>query len=439
MTQRLGGRYEILQSLGSGTFGKTFLAKDSHLPGSPLCVVKQLKPELRNEADLEIARRLFNTEAEVIHQLGSHPQIPQLFAYFEQDQEFYLVQEFIDGQDLDTELTAGTKQDESYVIPLLKDLLGILSYVHQNNVIHRDIKPSNVIRRKTGQLVLIDFGAVKQIGTIMGKPSGTMLSTVMIGTPGYMPSEQSAGKPRFSSDVYAVGMMAIQALTGISPHELPEDHKTGEINWQHLAQVNDDLADILTKMVRYDWRERYPSAIEVLEAINGLEKEPFQATEPFFKIDQKSEETKVSQKFQSKASKKGLEDLFSPGEFSRKIDDFFGGFIPQNSIGFEEFVSAYDSILNITPKDYYTWYKRGIELEKLGRYQEAITSFNQVLKLQPNYYQAWFHKGNIYLILESYEEAIRSYNKVLEINPDFQEAINNRKIAMDELRRQRFR
>ena len=265
----LSGRYEIIQSLGSGSFGQTFLAKDSHLPGTPPCVVKQLKPEVRNDAELEIARRLFNEEAKVIHKLGSHPQIPQLFAYFEKDREFYLVQEFIDGQDLYGELTLGRKHSESYVIELLKDLLGILSYVHENNVIHRGIKPSNIICRQDGKLVLIDFGAVKQMGTIVGQVPGTMLSTVMIGTPGYMPSEQSAGKPRFSSDVYAVGMTAIQALTGVNPRNLPVD-RYQEIIWRDRVKVSDKLAYFLTKMTRYDHKTRYQTASEALDALQSI-------------------------------------------------------------------------------------------------------------------------------------------------------------------------
>jgi serine/threonine protein kinase len=157
---------------------------------------------------LQAAKRLFNREAEVLYQLGNHNQIPRLFAHFEEEQEFYLVQEFIEGHELRQELPVGKKLSENFVIALLKEVLEILAFVHQQNVIHRDIKPSNLVRRKQdGKLVLIDFGAVKQFGTQVINSQGATSFTIAIGSPGYMPNEQIAGKPRFSSDIYAVGML----------------------------------------------------------------------------------------------------------------------------------------------------------------------------------------------------------------------------------------
>lgn len=232
MGKILSNRYEIIKPIGSGAFGQAFLAKDNHLPGKPHCVVKHFKPEVINDKELQIARRLFNFEAEAIYKLGIHPQIPQLFAHFEENQEFYLVQEFIDGQDLSKEIQPDQPLHETYVIDLLKDILEVLAFVHDKNVIHRDIKPENLIRRQDEKIVLIDFGAVKQINTQLGNLPNTGFKTIMIGTLGYMPSEQSNGKPRLSSDIYAVGMIGIQALTGKHPHELSEDSQTGEINWR---------------------------------------------------------------------------------------------------------------------------------------------------------------------------------------------------------------
>ena len=145
----------------------------------------------------------------------------------------------------------------------------VLAFVHQNNIIHRDIKPHNIIRRQEGQLVLIDFGGVKQVGTQWLKAKQSSVS-IGIGTPGYMPSEQAQNKPRLSSDVYAVGIIAIQALTGLKPTQFPEDAETGEIAWHDQADVRDDLAVIIDKMTRYDWRQRFPSAVVVLGSIKGL-------------------------------------------------------------------------------------------------------------------------------------------------------------------------
>jgi len=160
--QTLRNRYHIIKSLVQGGFGATYLAKDLDLPGHPYCVVKQLKPEKPDPNLLLIARRLFNTEAEVLYKLGKlHDRIPNLSAHFEENGEFYLVQDFIEGHDLRKELTPGKKLSESYTIALLQNILEILVVVHQQGVIHRDIKPANLMRRQDGKIVLIDFGAVK--------------------------------------------------------------------------------------------------------------------------------------------------------------------------------------------------------------------------------------------------------------------------------------
>jgi eukaryotic-like serine/threonine-protein kinase len=269
----LGGRYKVISHLGAGGFGQTFLAEDLHLPGHPPCVLKQLKPEINNDNTLQMARRCFNTEAEVLYQLGIHDRIPRLLAHFEEDKEFYLAQEFIEGKPLTQELVEGKAWSEAYVIDLLKDLLHVLSFVHQQQVIHRDIKPSNLIRRKQdNRIELIDFGAVKQVGTqgAIDPESGLTNVTISIGTKGYMPNEQLAGKPRFSSDIYAVGILGIQALTGVHPRHFEEDAQ-GEIAWHYRAvQVSAGLKAILDRMVSYDFRSRYRDAVEALEALQQL-------------------------------------------------------------------------------------------------------------------------------------------------------------------------
>lgn len=267
----LGGRYQIVQPLAQGGFGRTFKAQDLHMPGHPLCVVKQLKPQVSSAEELRVARRLFDTEAQVLYQLGSHPQIPTLLAHFEENQEFYLAQELIQGHAL-TEERLGQPWTEAQVVAFLGDLLGVLAFVHAKGVIHRDLKPSNLIRRRADhRMVLIDFGAVKQVSTQLQSQRSGLSHTISIGTQGYMPSEQLAGRPHFSSDLYAVGMLGIQALTGYAPTDLHPDPQSGELDWRGYApQRCPALLDFLDRLVRYDFRARYRHGTEALAALRQL-------------------------------------------------------------------------------------------------------------------------------------------------------------------------
>lgn len=266
----LAGHYKVIQSLGAGGFGQTYIAEDIHRPGHPKCVVKYLKPASNDPNLLPTARRLFESEAEILEKLGDHPQIPRLLAHFEENQEFFLVQEFIEGHPLSAELQSRQPWSEPQVIELLRDVLSILEFVHSQGVIHRDLKPDNLIRRSSdGKLVLIDFGAIKQVRTHMATP-GQVTATVAIGTPGYMPTEQGQGKPRPNSDLYALGMIALQAITGKPPNQLPEDPQTGEIIWQNLVPVSAGLAEVLSRLVRYHFKDRYQSVTEASHALQQL-------------------------------------------------------------------------------------------------------------------------------------------------------------------------
>lgn len=271
LNQILAGHYRVIRTLGEGGCAKTYIAEDLHRPGHPQCVVKYLKPSSKDPIYLLNTRRLFQREAEILEKLGQHSQIPRLLAYFEHDQEFYLVQEFIEGFTLTKELPRGHRWTERKVILLLRDILSILEFVHSYGVIHRDIKPSNLIRRNSdGRLVLIDFGAVKQILSSTGiEETSEKYTTIAIGTQGYMPTEQARGKPRLNSDLYALGMVGIQALTGVSPLRLQED-ADGEVLWQDQAQVSTELATILSQMIRYHFRDRYQSSTQVLQDLQPL-------------------------------------------------------------------------------------------------------------------------------------------------------------------------
>ncbi len=262
----LGARYRVIQILGSGGFGHTYIAEDMQRPGNPRCVLKHLTFSSNDPDMLTQVRRLFQAEAETLEKLGQHDQIPRLLAYFEENCEFYLVQEFIEGHPLSQELAEGVRFSEHQVTALLDDVLGILAYVHEQGVIHRDVKPDNLIRRQSDRkLVLIDFGAVKTLGsTLLESQSETSPVSIPIYTSGYGASEQCLGRPRYSSDIYSLGMVGIQALTGMRPSQLPHEFTTCEVIWRDQVEVSEPLARVLNHMVRYHVTDRYPTAIAAL-------------------------------------------------------------------------------------------------------------------------------------------------------------------------------
>lgn len=148
-------RYWATKILGQGGFGRTFLAVDEDKPSKPPCVIKQFLPQAQGTENVQKASELFAQEAKRLEELGKHPQIPELLAYFTFENRQYLVQEYIHGQTLQQELEENGVFKESQIRELLQDLLIVLQYVHRNQVIHRDIKPENVIRRKTDKKISI--------------------------------------------------------------------------------------------------------------------------------------------------------------------------------------------------------------------------------------------------------------------------------------------
>ena len=279
----LAGRYRIIAQLGQGGFARTYTAQDIQNPENPPCVVKEIPfPQSENPMVLERARRRFQTEARALQTLRNNSRIPELFNHFEENGNFYLVQEFMEGNPLSQELPPGQRWTEAQAIAFLREILEILNSIHQANVIHRDITPSNLIRRQTdGQIVLIDFGAVKEISTFTSSNTGEILSQA-IGTNGYMPAEQynPQSTPQPYNDIYAVGIIAIQALTGQHPTNLPPDRETCDIIWDYSTpnrppvQVSDGLRNILNKMVRFHFQQRYPSAAEILQDLDSLQLTP---------------------------------------------------------------------------------------------------------------------------------------------------------------------
>jgi serine/threonine-protein kinase len=269
MQMLLNNRYRVIQTLGSGGFGETFLAEDTQMPSNRRCVVKLLRPIQNNPQVYQLVQERFKREAATLEELGgSTDQIPTLYAYFQSQGQFYLVQEWIEGDTLTAKMQSGLFTEDA-VIELLVNILPVLEYIHNRRIVHRDIKPDNIILRyRDGKPVLIDFGAVREaMGTVIGT-NGNSTNSIIIGTPGFMPSEQAAGRPLYSSDLYSLGLTAIYLLTGKQPQELETDPRNGEIVWyRYAANISPTLKSILDKAIAYHPRDRFATATEMLDAL----------------------------------------------------------------------------------------------------------------------------------------------------------------------------
>jgi len=488
MVSILGGRYKIVSRLGAGGFGETYLAEDMQLPDHQRCVVKHFKPQFDDPESLKIARRLFDTEAKVLHKLGSHDQIPRLLANFEEDGQFYLVQELIEGHSFDRELISGHKWRESEAIALLQDILTTLAFVHQQKVIHRDLKPDNLIRRQRDRkLVLIDFGAVKEIQTRLSTLEPA--KTVSVGTSGYMPSEQAKGLPQYSSDIYALGIIIIQTLTGLDPDCLHSDPVTLEIAWQDGIIVNPKLAKIINKMVKYDCRQRYLSATEALEDINKLTTtnsihsanfvdtqfssqstelapspsnaptlvQPNPKTLPKSRLDTKTYQPSPQRSsvpilwmilggiailggltvwgINTLTKNPTLPAIASPPvpKVLTSQDLLVQGQKLDSNGQHQEAIAIYEQVIKLNAGDVKAWKAKAESLMEINDYRQALLTYNEALKLDDQDEEIWQGKGNALAKLKLYRPAIAAYDQAIKLKPDFAEAIGSRALVVNAL------
>jgi len=268
----LNNRYQVLQTLGAGGFGNTFLAEDTYMPSRRPCVIKQLKPVTHDPQAYKLVQERFQREAAVLEELGEgNNQIPRLHAYFSEAGQFYLVQEWIEGDTLTKKVEQGGTLSENEVKQILVSLLPVLDYVHSRRMVHRDIKPDNIIiRKRDGLPVLIDFGAVKEAMNTMVNVPGNSAHSMVIGTPGFMSSEQAGGRPTYASDLYSLGLTAVFLLTGKMPQELETDARTGEFLWrQYAPDIHSNLAMVLEQAIRFNPRDRFATATAMLNALQS--------------------------------------------------------------------------------------------------------------------------------------------------------------------------
>ncbi|MEH2267934.1 MAG: tetratricopeptide repeat protein [Nostoc sp.] len=422
----LDGHYRILKVLNDWEKGKTYLVEDVNLPGSQF-IVKQLRPPSSNPQTLTILHRLFASKAATLEKLGQkHDKIQKLIAYFEENEEFYIVQEFISGNPFSDEIIPEEPLREDQVITFLSEILETLVVVHSYGVIHRDIKPANILRRESDKkLVLLNLGTVNEA------------ITNTVANLEYMPIEQVNGNLKYNSDIYALGIVAIAALRGLPANEISnlqsqKNRLTGEIVWRNKnLKVNRKLAKIINKMVRFDYRKRYQYATEVLDDLKKL--------------------TNVDNDQQKQHQKKlllvltgvagcitlvvGALQLRLPKPVSDAQQALYEAGVNKYDAGnYEGAIEDFNQVIELDPQNAVAYNRRGDAYYRLGDYEQAQADASQAILLNPQDANAYFDRGFAISELGKYKEAIADYTQAIKLNSENAYAYYGRGLARGQLK-----
>lgn len=418
MNRILKKRYHILSPLGQSQWGVTYLAVDLSLPHHPQCVLKQLIPhDLRPEV-LRIIKTLFRKQVIQLQKLGKHDQIAQILAYFEEDGKFYIVQEFIEGHDLTQEIRPSRKMSAGQVIHFLVEVLNILQYIHDQNSICCALNLRNLIRRKSdGRIVLVDFGYTKEIMGLSMNNFGKIIHRTIPINPEYSPREQTEGNAQPCSDIYALGKIAIEALTGL-PHSQFTD-------WKQETKVSECLETLLDSMINENWLNRYQNTQQVFKDLNGIKdsNKGIKIALPIFFLMIISLMTYTNTQVQSQENIPLLsvvEDQYQDVEsYWKKGSSYYF------QKDYDQAIAYYTKALELDPKDILAYDGRGKAYIAQEKYEEAIADYNQAIAINSNYAAFYNHRGAAYYRKGDIEQSLKDYNKTLQIDPDFALTYNN--------------
>lgn len=470
--QLLDRRYRIEKILGSNGFGQTYLAVDTHRPGEPKCVVKELRlPRIQGKSR-EIIELIFKKKIEFLEKIGKHDQVPRLLAFFQENQECYLVEEFIIGHPLSDEIGHGIPIPEDQVWKLLHEILEILIFVHGHGVVHGQVRAENLIRRhQDGKLVPINFSPVKEINAQLLKAQRQSAKNSVQNIDSELGLDLSKSQT-YNTDIYGVGSIGIEALTGLAAKDLmhisdDQNPQNPTLEWQDRVKVRPQLVSLLDKMVHPDPSERYQSIPEVLAALKKLKPRPSNPRkgsvpavpappppppvkpvrvpgaqvelEPPPKL--KRQPTMLGPKLVTTISA-GLVLLFlgfawmlyNQNYTNQRIEELNSSAQERAESGDRQAaIQKFTQAIALKPT-VETYYQRGNAQFDLGNYQAAVEDYTAALEKDSSYVAAYFNRGLAYLELNQLKAAVDDYTKAIEINSNDADAYYQRGLAYQRLK-----
>ena len=423
----VGGRYLITQYINGNEGIQTYLADNLHRQYQSPCSVKQIELPVRGDSKIKVERR-FAEELSILQRIGYHEQIPQLWDHFEENDEFYLVQEYIRGDSLARKI-AQQKLSTVKILQILESALVVLEFIHQNRIIHRNIKPDNlIIRDRDSQVVLTNFGILIDLKT---PPNATLSDSYKQERKNYWSPEQIAGRPMVSSDLYALGMTIIEALTSTQPGTFVRNEQTGKLLWAQNLDLDRRLLKIVDKMVELDLGQRYQSAQKILDDLQKINTTQLRSVKT-------SDVAPRSNTFNFSVLPVivgilGILCLLASIEFTfplvRPAYYWYRGkkFLPEEP---QTALTIFSKAIDLKPQSYLAWSGRGDALSTLERYPEALEAYIQATQLNPESVRDWKKQGDTLYLLEKYTEAIAAYNRALELDRDNGELYNRRGRAL---------
>ncbi|KAI9131397.1 serine/threonine-protein kinase [Acaryochloris sp. CCMEE 5410] len=438
----LRDRFKVIKPLGRGGFGNTYLAEDLDRLNEP-CVVKKLTYQATEAWEQKKAIEMFASEARQLKQLGHHPQIPKLTAYFQEGQNLYLVQQYVDGHNLIELLEQNGAFSEQQIRQVLLDVLPVLQSLHDQGVIHRDLKPDNIMQRRDGKHVLIDFGVAKLLKQTAVAHAG---AGTIVGSPGYASPEQiQRGRATPVGDLYGLGSSCFHLLSHVSPYHLSlEFNYLWSEDWQqYIAQsLSPDLQKILDKLLQIEPAQRYQSANEVLQDLRVAPELPSPKISLPTRSTLPGKIPQLSGKVWAAIASLGLIGVFGIGYVAIQANNTVSvspmsqseallrsGYEKYRAKDYEGAIADYDESIDLDDQNADAFNERGLAKYGLQNYQAALSDYDQALTLDDRHANAYGNRGLTKHALRDYQGAVEDYNQAIRLNPQYAYVYHNRGVS----------